>query len=75
MQQFDYDEMLDLLLAKDDRYPRAAYHFVREGLDYTQHKMSKMSSKICNFEVSEALQFNFHPRKSVLFTTNLIFHR
>ena len=43
MQQFDYDEMLDLLLAKDDRYPRAAYHFVREGLDYTQHKMSKMS--------------------------------
>jgi len=43
MQQFDYDEVLDLLLAKDDRYPRAAYHFVREGLDYTQHKMSKMS--------------------------------
>jgi len=37
MQQFDYDEVLDLLLAKDDRYPRAAYHFVREGLDYTQH--------------------------------------
>ena len=43
MQQFDYDEVLDLLLAKDDRYPRAAYHFVREGLDYTQHKMAKMS--------------------------------
>jgi len=43
MQQFDYDEVLDLILAKDDRYPREAYHFVREGLDYTQHKMTRMS--------------------------------
>ena len=43
MQQFDYDEVLDLILAKDDRYPREAYHFVREGLDYTQNKMSRMS--------------------------------
>ena len=43
MQQFDYDEMLDLLLAKDERYPRAAYQFVREGLDYTQHKIAKIS--------------------------------
>ena len=43
MQQFDYDEMLDRLLAKDERYPRAAYHFVREGLDYTQHKIAKIS--------------------------------
>ena len=43
MQQFDYDEVLDLILAKDDRYPREAYHFVREGLDYTQHSIAKMS--------------------------------
>ena len=43
MQQFDYDEMLDRLLAKDERYPRAAYHFVREGLDYTQHKIARIS--------------------------------
>ena len=33
MQQFDYDEVLDLILAKDDRYLREAYHFVREALD------------------------------------------
>ena len=43
MQKFDYDEVLDLILAKDDRYLREAYHFVREGLDYTQNKMSRMS--------------------------------
>ena len=43
MQQFDYDEVLELILAKDDRFPREAYYFVREGLDFTQHKMAKMS--------------------------------
>ncbi|MBT7026836.1 MAG: hypothetical protein HN969_04640, partial [Verrucomicrobia bacterium] len=43
MQKFDYDEVLDLILAKDDRYLREAYHFVREGLDYTQNKMTRMS--------------------------------
>ena len=32
MQQFDYDEVLDLILAKEDRFLREAYHFVREGL-------------------------------------------
>ncbi|HJO10243.1 MAG TPA: Minf_1886 family protein [Verrucomicrobiota bacterium] len=43
MQQFDYNEMLDLILSKDERYARDAYHFVREGLDFTQLKMAKMS--------------------------------
>ena len=43
MQQFDYDEVLDLILAKEDRFLREAYHFVREGLDFTQHKMARMS--------------------------------
>ena len=43
MQQFDYDEVLELILTKDDRFPREAYYFVREGLDFTQHKMAKMS--------------------------------
>ena len=41
MQAFDYDEVLDLILAKDDRYHRDAYYFVREGLDFTQHKLTK----------------------------------
>ena len=43
MQQFDYDEVLDLILSRDKRYTREAYHFVREGLDFTQHKMARMS--------------------------------
>ena len=43
MQQFDYNEVLEIILAKDSRFPREAYQFVREGLDYTQHKMARMS--------------------------------
>ena len=43
MQQFDYNEVLETILAKDSRYPLEAYQFVREGLDYTQHKMARMT--------------------------------
>ena len=43
MQQFVYNEVLETILAKDSRYPLEAYQFVREGLDYTQHKMARMS--------------------------------
>jgi len=44
MQAFDYDEVLDLILAKDNRYHRDAYYFVREGLDFTQQKLTKAAS-------------------------------
>ncbi|HNT15150.1 MAG TPA: hypothetical protein PKO21_09880 [Verrucomicrobiota bacterium] len=33
--------MLDLILAKDPRYHRDAYLFVRDALDYTQKNISK----------------------------------
>ena len=36
-----YDEVLDTIIASDSRYHRDAYHFVREGLDYTQQTISK----------------------------------
>lgn len=36
-----YDEVLDTIIVIDSRYHRDAYHFVREGLDYTQHNISK----------------------------------
>lgn len=36
MPQVDFDNALEPLLARDPRYARAAYHFVREGLDHTQ---------------------------------------
>lgn len=37
----DFDEALEPLLAKDSRYPREAYHFVREALDFTQQAVEK----------------------------------
>ena len=36
-----YEEVLDGIIAVDSRYHRDAYHFVREGLDYTQQSISK----------------------------------
>ena len=36
-----YDEVLNIILAVDSRFHRDAYHFVREGLDYTQQSISK----------------------------------
>ncbi len=36
MHEASFDEGLDLILAQDSRYPRDAYLFVREALDYTQ---------------------------------------
>ena len=32
----DFDTALETVLAKDPRFPREAYHFVREALDHTQ---------------------------------------
>ncbi|MFO1461971.1 MAG: Minf_1886 family protein [Verrucomicrobiota bacterium] len=36
MAKVDFDTALGPLLARDTRYGRGAYHFVREALDYTQ---------------------------------------
>ena len=36
-----YDQILNSIIASDSRYHRDAYHFVREGLDYTQQTISK----------------------------------
>lgn len=41
MQPQTFDDVLELIVAKDPRYPREAYHFVREALDYTQQAISK----------------------------------
>jgi len=39
MQPINFEEELDKVLAKDNRYPRDAYHFVREALDHTQRNL------------------------------------
>ena len=41
MQPIDFDEVLDKILKKDPVYPREAYLFLREGLDYAQKKIGK----------------------------------
>jgi uncharacterized repeat protein (TIGR04138 family) len=38
MQAINFEEVLEQILARDKRYHREAYFFVREGLDYTQKK-------------------------------------
>jgi len=41
MQETSVDEALDKILERHPRYPREAYLFVREALDYTQKAVSK----------------------------------
>lgn len=41
MQTQSFDTVLEQILARDPRYAREAYHFVREALDYTQRAISR----------------------------------
>lgn len=41
MQPVNFDEALEQVLARDPRYARDAYFFLREALDYTQKAISK----------------------------------
>ncbi len=41
MQTLNFNDALDQLIAKDPRYHRDAYLFLREGLDYAQKQISK----------------------------------
>ena len=41
MQEITFDEAVDLILAKDRRFARDAYSFVREALDFTQKSVGK----------------------------------
>lgn len=41
MQEVNFDAVLDIILTKDTRYGREAYHFLREALDFTQKLVSK----------------------------------
>ena len=43
MQEINFDEAVELILAKDSRYTREAYLFVREALDFTQKLVGKES--------------------------------
>ena len=41
MQEINFDEAVEQILARDPRYARDAYTFVREALDYTQKLIGK----------------------------------
>jgi uncharacterized repeat protein (TIGR04138 family) len=41
MQEVNFDEVLEQMLAQDPRFARDAYHFTREALDFTQKLISK----------------------------------
>jgi uncharacterized repeat protein (TIGR04138 family) len=41
MQEASFDETLDVIRAKDPRFTREAYHFVREALDHTQRTIGR----------------------------------
>jgi uncharacterized repeat protein (TIGR04138 family) len=43
MQETSFEEALDLIRAKDPRFERDAYLFVREALDHTQKQIGKDS--------------------------------
>jgi uncharacterized repeat protein (TIGR04138 family) len=43
MQEINFDEAVDLIIAKDMRFARDAYGFVREALDFTQKLAGKES--------------------------------
>jgi uncharacterized repeat protein (TIGR04138 family) len=43
MQEVSFEQALEQILAKDPRYTRDAYHFVREALDHTQKRVNKSS--------------------------------
>lgn len=45
MDEVSFEEALDLILAKDRRYTREAYVFVREALDRTQQAIGKITER------------------------------
>ena len=47
MQEVNFDEAMDKILAQDPRFARDAYHFTRESLDYTQKLVSKEKRPRC----------------------------
>lgn len=41
MQEHEFSEVIDLIRKEDARFSKGAYHFVRQGLDYTLKKLDE----------------------------------
>ncbi len=46
MQEVNFDELVETLLARDERYARDAYHFTREALDFTQKLVTRENKNL-----------------------------
>ena len=44
MQKFDFNEAVEMVLAEDARYAPAAYHFLRESLDFLHMLLIRMNT-------------------------------
>jgi len=56
MHVVNLDEIVDLITARDQRYHRDAYCFVREALDHTQQKdVKSRESQVCHVTGQELL--------------------
>jgi uncharacterized repeat protein (TIGR04138 family) len=55
MQEVSFEEALAHIQAKDPRYTRDAYLFVREALDYTQKSIAKSARRIRHVRGQELL--------------------
>ena len=45
MQPIDFDEALEKIVLKDQRYDREAYRFVRDALDFTQQQRTRVAER------------------------------
>jgi uncharacterized repeat protein (TIGR04138 family) len=43
MQEEDFDEVIEQVLARDPRYPREAYLFLRDALEHTQQQVARQA--------------------------------
>jgi uncharacterized repeat protein (TIGR04138 family) len=41
MQDLDFDDIVQLIRKEDPRFSRGAYHFIRQGLDFTVKELKK----------------------------------
>ena len=56
MHEVNFEEALEQILAKDARYHRESYSFVREALDYTQKLVGKQSPRQSHISGQELLE-------------------
>jgi uncharacterized repeat protein (TIGR04138 family) len=43
--EVDFDKELEKVIEKDPRYPKEAYYFVREALEFTQKKLGRLTAR------------------------------